>query len=705
MDEALLRLLQAVKQDDVRLFAQLTDQKKAYLSVSFGRFPILSLCYLYKSTGILRAYEKILSGITQYTVAEEDFLSYKKFRSLAGKCMRLYRGGRFVYPLEMLAVLNDGYYLNRVYPHFYKPAGTAEHIQKIYAILRGKSAKADEKSVLLPRSRLRPRQKLLVGAVLTLAAILLFVSVYAMGNIRLLTGEGTEENPYRISGETQLIKALSEESAYCVLTRDVTLTKDWTAVDFRGTLDGGGHTVYAGGYTKNGFFRAQSGTLNNIRFDFTATGAVTEPLLAAQNSGTLSGLTANFTGEGPITFVTALLLVQNTGTLSDITLDIRCDAEITADSALFLSQNQGTLTGVNAAVRGNFTEESANQVLYFSSLVYQNTGTFTDGRLYCETTYAGNADGDAFYAGFVAINSGTLERCETLEGSYLRTDTVDVAGIATVNQAEATLTACVNRAEITQTTAMDQWSPNVAGIVTSNYGPVTDSVNAGALRAEQNAPAGDYSLIAFAGGICAENLQTLTGCRNTGSVTVKAEHYEIYAGGIAGINRATVSKTKNDAAIYGYSGDHNVFVGGIAGYNTSYAVLTESGSFGRITIEYNKEAAANLQNLFAGGIVGGNYGRMASCFAGNTYAYTHNDVGTLRVGGLAGLNYGEYSILANRVYLDVENNFYLTQPNVAFGIASIYYRITQYVLGDGNNVGTTVVFTPEELRASEVYWE
>jgi hypothetical protein len=704
MEETFVRLLEAVKEDNAGLFSQLIDQKKALLSVSFGRFPLLSLCYLYRSTKILRGYEKILSQITQFSPAEEDFLSYKKFRSYAGKCMRLYRKGRFIYPLEMLAVLNETYYLNKVYPYFNKPAGTAEHLEKIYAVLRGKHIKADEKSILLPRNPLRPRQKLLVAVALMLSAILIFVSAYAMDNIRFLTGEGTEKNPYRIAGEVQLIRALEDSFSYCVLTKDITLTQKWTAVDFKGTLDGGGHTIYAEGHTSEGFFKTMSGTIKNTSFDFFVSENVAVPLLAAQNIGTMTGLDVNVKGEGTTEIATALLLIQNAGTLSDISLDIQCDADIHSNSSLFLYQNQGTLSGVTARVLGNFREESAAEVLYFSSLVYQNTGILSDSTLYCEATYMGNADGDAYFAGFAAINSGKIERCETSEGSFIRTDTVDIAGIITTNEATGTLSACINRAEIAQTTSSDQWSPNAAGIVTSNSGAVTDCVNAGVLRAEQKAPSGNKNLIAFAAGICAENIGILSDCQNTGNVFVLAEHYEIYAGGISGINRATLAKSKNSADVYGYSGDRNAYVGGIAGYNTSNSRITGSGSFGLISLEYNSE----VQNgyLFAGGIAGGNYGGIHSCFACCTFAYTLNGAGTLRVGGISGLNYGEYSYFTNSVYLDSEDNYYLMQPNLSFGIASIYYqKFTQSIFDEGNNVGATAAETLEEIKSTEVYWE
>jgi len=741
MDEALRQLLEAVKKDDVKLFIQLTDQRKGYLSVSYGRFPLLSLCYLYRSAGIIKAYEKILSQTTQHTVVEEDFSSYKKFRAHAGVCMRLYRGGRSVSPLEMLAVLDETYYLSKVYPLFIKPEGTAENIRKIYVALHRRTPKADENQLVIKRNRLRRGQKVLAAATLFLAAILLFVSVFAMNNVRLLTGEGTEENPYRIVGEVQLIQALSQTDAHCVLTKDITLTKEWTAYDFQGTLDGGGHTIAAGDYSNNGFFKTQSGTIKNIGFDFSVSGDVTSPLFAAQNSGTITDTSFEVNAENRISVNTSLLLVQNTGTISgssvimsgevdfvskaalflyqnsgtvsNMNVEISSGGSVVANSALFLYENQGTVSGIDASVLGSFAETSTEEELYFSCFVLINTGTLSDCNLTATIDYTGNGEGNANLSGFAGDNTGTLERCQTKEGSSFSTDTVDVAGIVGINETSGLVTGCVNHASIHQTSAIALWSPNAAGIATYNEGTLSQCVNYGdiaaystvALTLEQSKSS---SLIACAAGVVCQNWNTVSYCQNNGNVLSSADSVDAQAGGIAFMNLYRIEHCKNNGSVSGHSGQRNAFIGGIAAYsgnrdittnnyyNTS-ASVTNCGNTGTLSLSYRAESSSINQYLFAGGILARNDGTVTNNFSAGDYTFVANSITNISLGGIAAMSVNNYSYLTN--------NIYLANAAVKNGIAWIYYYGSSMTLMEPSNTGTVTMATLDELKATEVYWE
>ena len=63
-------LLQAIKNDDTKAFAALMDKTQCG-GYRFGRFPVLSLMYLYKSRKLLSAYEAQFLEITNYKVVDE----------------------------------------------------------------------------------------------------------------------------------------------------------------------------------------------------------------------------------------------------------------------------------------------------------------------------------------------------------------------------------------------------------------------------------------------------------------------------------------------------------------------------------------------------------------------------------------------------------------------------------------------------------
>lgn len=88
---------------------------------------------------------------------------------------------------------------------------------------------------------------------LCLAAALLLASLVLPSFAAELTGAGTESDPYRIGSEAELIafrdRVNSGETGACAtLTADFALSKAWTAIGtkenpYRGTFDGGGHTI------------------------------------------------------------------------------------------------------------------------------------------------------------------------------------------------------------------------------------------------------------------------------------------------------------------------------------------------------------------------------------------------------------------------------------------------------------------------------
>ena len=121
--EKLRELFVAIKKDDVKSFSFLMTSNTD-LNISFGRFPILSLLYLYGSYNILRSFEKSLMPIHNYKREEEPYEAYKKFKSKARKAVRLYQDEEsFVYPAEMLAIVDNRFLIDKNYKNLYSENG------------------------------------------------------------------------------------------------------------------------------------------------------------------------------------------------------------------------------------------------------------------------------------------------------------------------------------------------------------------------------------------------------------------------------------------------------------------------------------------------------------------------------------------------------------------------------------------------------
>ena len=132
----LKRIYNAIKSDDEKTFTAFMVQENCF-SYSFGRFPILSLCYMFKSYKILDKYEKKLLPISKYIVVQEYGEIYLKFKKLAKKSIRFFvaENQRFVYPIYILALTGDNDTINRHYDIIYKNAEINEVLGKIYANL------------------------------------------------------------------------------------------------------------------------------------------------------------------------------------------------------------------------------------------------------------------------------------------------------------------------------------------------------------------------------------------------------------------------------------------------------------------------------------------------------------------------------------------------------------------------------------------
>ena len=114
MDQAKINdILDAIKIDSLVLFADLIKNNE---NLSIGRFPILSLCYLYNAKKITKKYENTLLKAKEYKKTAEPQEIYLKFKDLAGRSLRLYLDKESIIPpIEMLAILHNDKKVKKLY--------------------------------------------------------------------------------------------------------------------------------------------------------------------------------------------------------------------------------------------------------------------------------------------------------------------------------------------------------------------------------------------------------------------------------------------------------------------------------------------------------------------------------------------------------------------------------------------------------------
>ena len=125
-------LLQGIKKDDIKEFDALMEKAQCG-AYRLGRFPVLSLLYLYKSRKILSAYEEMFLKTTNSVTLSEPAEISRKFSAKAGKCLRLYLN-EVVSPLEMLLILDRTKHLKKVYPMTNLSSAVKQRLKSIHYI-------------------------------------------------------------------------------------------------------------------------------------------------------------------------------------------------------------------------------------------------------------------------------------------------------------------------------------------------------------------------------------------------------------------------------------------------------------------------------------------------------------------------------------------------------------------------------------------
>lgn len=687
----------AIKEDDVKAFDQLITQK--LLCLSLGRFPLLSLCYMYQSTLILSKYEKQLQEITSqnYIKENEPIAIYPDFKAVAGKSLRLFAVG-MVNPAEMLALMGFSEKLIYEWKNLERNPLIIANVKKIYQINYQLECTAEQQSVNAPKVKGKSHSSDILYKFVIIALCFVFLFSGVLGTTIGLIGTGSEALPLKVSSR----KFFEKNASACIVLQN--------NLDLRG-----------------------------IRVD---------------KLGRIKGNNKKIILDSLDSFETL------EGEISDLTIEINLDFHVSQIETALIKINNGVIKNVNVVVNGAITEGDTENDLSISTLVGENNGTIMNTRVQGNVSIFGNARGNASYSAFASVNNGTIKDCELLEGS-IKSENVDLAGFVITNN--GTIENVLNSQLISQKGVGEleenhAWNPNCAGIVLTNEGNVENAKNTGKIEASSDTEkvyqiilsgivtnnygnvsnssnsgeivASSLNCSALVGGIASFNYATFSEsekmvkfayikeCENKGNISISNSgngNSELVSAGIASLNQGNIQLCDNSGKLTVSTKSACVYSAGVVAINTIFsynggftALSTVKECKSETDIEANIETVAtNTINLF-GGIVASNQGYLNSCYSFNKFSITapqresdnngeneneSTPIPTFFVGTVSGLAYVTMNILGN-LASTTDNNYGYCESSEIKPIGTFAYTINNStsLLNDVNdplNVGFT----------------
>lgn len=135
------KIFTAIKSDNLVDFSSLIKGRE---SICFGRFPVLTVCLLFKAKKIIKKFKNELLNQSKFAFVVENFEIYKKFRTVAGRALRLYvQEDSIVSPVEMLAILGKDKLVKKYFKLSTNKDKIVDKLTKIYSFSSQK-IKADE---------------------------------------------------------------------------------------------------------------------------------------------------------------------------------------------------------------------------------------------------------------------------------------------------------------------------------------------------------------------------------------------------------------------------------------------------------------------------------------------------------------------------------------------------------------------------------
>lgn len=643
------KLLSAIMADDLKAFDAMNESAQLG-SCKLGRFPVLSLLYLYGSRKILAAYEERFLKITTWQSFAEPASVSMTFAKRAGKCLRLYFD-EVVTPIEMLLILDKTAKVKAAYPIARPSEAIRGRLKKIYDIKYAKGVTFRGRGIELERRPLNKREKkrLALAVVSCVLAVVIIASSIVAAALLL---------PNRAKGEVTKLSQIdfSARKTY-VLKRDIVVPAEFTAEEIYCTIRGGkGRLIMQKGATLGTLM----GTFENLEI-FTEGSPIFK---VCTNLGNIKNVTVNVTADVETAENTAFVAVTNYGFIDGLTLNVSGKARALSSG----DQNQETLFG-GIAARNTYSVTTSNKRIF---------GEIKNCMVnYQDFSLEGELQANASFGGVAGENESTVQDCAV--SGRIFADTFDCAGACCTNY--YTVSRVENSADISQTARDEGWTSVVGGLVIENAGEIEYCKNFGKLSV-QSASA------AICGGICARTYFNTDYCLSSGEIEVSAQY--AFVGGIFGRSEVVTQggyvyigiadHCVSDAKItVTANAEETSCVGGIGG-------LVQEGSFTQHTPEetvvYWGGGVTNCAFLgeiecaaeYTGGIVGVSG---ANIYAQNSYA---TSAGTER---------------------NFEGNYYIAGDGAAFG-ATVAVENEEEVFAQVSDKGATAA-SEETIKNTDLY--
>lgn len=490
------KLLNAIKKDDLKAFDSLSERGNLG-SCRLGRFPVLSLLYLFGARKIISAYELAYLKISSWEELAEPICLSEIFSAKAGKCLRLYLD-EIVSPLEMLLILDKTGKVKKNYPIAKPSEAIRKRLKSIYYIKYSSDIVYKGTEIELERRPLNRREKKRIA--LAALGCLLILAIIVATPVTL-----TALLPNRAAGEITKLKHIdfSSDREYIVL-KDIVLPDNFHVDEVNCSFKGGGGKLIFGKGATLGKF---NGALTDITVDTCGS-----PMFErCTNLARLKNVTINVFADVEAHDDSGFVAITNYGIFDGIRLNVRGKADISLDQAP-TEEDDGIIFGGIVA----------NNVYALASTYQRVYGEIRNADVnYYDFSLKGNLNANASFGGIAGLNNAIIEDCSVY--GEISSDTVDLGGACYVNNYR--ISRVTNEASLFELAEDGGWTTVVGGIVIENANVVENCVNLGNISAQSAASA-------ICGGIAARSYWRTDLCVSTGEISVLAK--SAYVGGIYG---------------------------------------------------------------------------------------------------------------------------------------------------------------------------
>jgi len=476
------QILDFIRSDNEAEFSKAikTNQNK---SLSFGRFPILSLCYIYNAKKITKAHQDRLIKINEYNKIEHEPLdAYNTIKDNAGTFLRYFQNEDTISPVVVLAVLNRAEEIKR----FGVSDEYKDLIAKILNAKRG-SAYFDESGQLItPKKPLKKLHKILISAAAFLLAIIIAAPIITVHLINQ-RGHGTYESPFRIRNLAELMQAAPQNDTYFILQSDINLPASHFIDNFNANLNANNFTITASHPTP--LAARLTGTISNLTFTSHAASH-----LIHYNAGTISNINFN---SGSRFARPVLSINQDSSQIGDDMIGAGVITHI----------NSGIISNINTVVYAdiNATFAADDYDCFAGVITSLNRGVIDNAKVGGEVRLNSNGIiSFMFFGGIAGKNIGTIRDSEMQEGVILRTSNAHTGGIVGFNEIGGNVNNNRMNGEIRANSAADfmMYIGGVAGrnegAAAGRYSVISGNAVSGIIEANRTGMPGGF---AFLGGV------------------------------------------------------------------------------------------------------------------------------------------------------------------------------------------------------------